>query len=111
MITTSQKYRWRLLQVVPRGHKWFIDEATGGIAVGDYSGATPDRTEDGVLWLDKTQAIIFGHSRHISVPVISERTSHNFHIISNVAELLYLMRKHGMELCIESDTDHANFKL
>lgn len=34
------------------GHTVFRDEVTGRYAIADMSGDTPDKTDDGVLWID-----------------------------------------------------------
>lgn len=50
--------QWKCLRR-PRemqGHKFFADP-TGRIALADWSGDTPDQTEDGVLWLDPHRPI------------------------------------------------------
>jgi len=39
-----------------QGHKFFADQ-TGRIALADWSGDTPDQTDDGVLWLDPKRPI------------------------------------------------------
>lgn len=107
-MTRPQKYQWRLLRAIPGNHRWFIDELSGGIACADDSGKTPDETDDGVLWLNQPRYILLAESggqRHITTPVISERTGENSVIGSTIAELLYLMRAHKMELRIEAGED------
>lgn len=47
----SHKYVWKFLFKVPGCHSWFRNELNGRIAVCDDSGLTPDRTDDGVLYL------------------------------------------------------------
>jgi hypothetical protein len=49
--------RFALLQSYRAGHRWFIDNATGRIAIADQSGDTPDRTDDGILYLDTTRDV------------------------------------------------------
>jgi hypothetical protein len=39
-----------------QGHKFFADP-TGRIALADWSGDTPDQTDDGVIWLDTKRPI------------------------------------------------------
>lgn len=49
--------RWVFLFQSKRGHKFFRDTFSGGIAIADDSGATPDQTDDGVLRLDQNRAV------------------------------------------------------
>ena len=61
MSETSHDYCWKLVLTVPQCHKWFtgvrLDDSSG-IAVCDYSGETPDRTDDGSLWLDTANVVL-----------------------------------------------------
>jgi hypothetical protein len=41
------------------GHTVFRDEVTGRYAIADMSGDTPDKTDDGVLWIDCERPIKF----------------------------------------------------
>jgi hypothetical protein len=70
------KYKWTKLFSVPGGHRYFRDEITKMIALADNSGSTPDRTEDGVLWLDFQRCVSIvtdvNHTTWISIPVLHE---------------------------------------
>jgi hypothetical protein len=61
--------KWKLLFKAPGGHRYFEAE-DGRVAVADDSGATPDKTEDGVLYLDKSRPIKMG--KFGSIPVLTE---------------------------------------
>jgi len=53
----TARYQWEHLFSVPGCHRWFSGikpDGMMGIAVADGSGETPDQTDDGVLWLDKS---------------------------------------------------------
>ena len=47
----SARYSWTCALRITNGHRYFKDADSGRIAVADDSGALPDRTDDGVLWL------------------------------------------------------------
>lgn len=51
-------YTWEFLEWLERrGHKLFRDGGSHRLAIADNSGATPDTTHDGVLWLDPDRPI------------------------------------------------------
>ena len=55
---TGMAPRWKPLGRLEKGgHRLFKDEASGYVAIADNSGPTPDRTEDGILWLDERQEL------------------------------------------------------
>lgn len=60
------KYEFKFIMRLPSGHRiyetWkriaeFTLAAMDGIAIADNSGETPDRTEDGVLYLDRSRPL------------------------------------------------------
>jgi len=71
-------YKWTKLFKAKGGHKYFRDEITGMIAIADDSGSTPDQTEDGVLWLDRSgrRHVCIATDRngrtYITIPVVKE---------------------------------------
>ena len=94
-------HRWQFLGKCHHNHKWFQDRDTGQIACADDSGYCPEDTEDGILWLNRNKPIVLGSSDsgiYITTPVICDRTSQEANIISGLAELLYLVEHHGMEV-------------
>jgi hypothetical protein len=50
--------RFKHLFYAPGGHTYWQDTLAGMIAISDDSGPTPDKTEDGTLWLDTNRPII-----------------------------------------------------
>lgn len=100
--------RWTILRKVRGNHKWFRCKETGRVACADNSGMYPNQTDDGILWLNKEKPIVMGTEDHriwVSTPVIKANTDEQLHIISGLAEVLYLMREHEMELRIEPGGD------
>jgi hypothetical protein len=71
---TSSTSRWRLISQPSRGgHRFFTDsEAPGKLAIADMSGPTPDKTEDGILYVDMDRRILITVGDSILVPLISE---------------------------------------
>lgn len=68
-------YNWTLLVKVPKGHRFFRDENTRQIAIADASGATPDRTDDGVLWIDTRRMFRVGAGKYgtfVDTPLVRD---------------------------------------
>lgn len=49
--------RFKFLFKVRGQHAYWQDTVAGMIAISDDSGATPDTTDDGILWVDTTRPI------------------------------------------------------
>jgi hypothetical protein len=50
--------------LIPDGHRYF--EREGQIAIADQSGRTPEETDDGLLYLDRSRPVVFGnHGCHV----------------------------------------------
>jgi len=65
--------RWlKLYDYRPQGHAFFEDLVTGRIAVADGSGNLPPDTEDGILWLNVDEPVVF-RDNEAGVPVIDEK--------------------------------------
>lgn len=89
---------WELITRCPRrGHKFFRHLPSGRIAVADYSGYTPDQTEDGILWLDHSRPAT-AYLDMVSVPVFSERTGERLWTCDPVAGMVGIARQLGLEL-------------
>lgn len=71
MAQTTPTYRWRKILDIRGGHRFFRDESTGRYAVADRSGHIPERTDDGVLWLDFDRPLLVDDGR-VMLPVLSE---------------------------------------
>lgn len=70
---------WKLVLKVKGGHRYFEDTTSavdkdliGRIAVADASGATPELTDDGVLWLDRTRPIRLGGEESAHIPLLRD---------------------------------------
>lgn len=64
----------------------------GAWAVADNSGSTPERTDDGILWLNFQKNIMLCDDRTILIPVIAPDGSMSS-FVTNPAGLFYLMDK------------------
>ncbi len=68
-----------------KGHKFFADP-TGRIALADWSGDTPDQTDDGVLWIDNRRPIrinLEGGHLQAWIPLI-DRHGKPTHTVSDI---------------------------
>jgi len=92
------------LRRIPRNHSWFHETISDWIAVCDDSGPSPDQTEDGLLWLDKSRPIVYDEATRtylgasgLTTPLLREDGEQTT-TISGYEEVEYLVREHGMQL-------------
>ena len=50
------RHDWEL--VLACGHRYFLDLHNGQVGVADESGKLPEDTDDGIVYLDRTRAIV-----------------------------------------------------
>lgn len=66
---------WRCIKTLPDGHRLFQGRGFSPLrtAIVDESGATPDETEDGVLWLDHNRPLIaaVGLNPNCIIPLVN----------------------------------------
>ena len=60
---------WRKILQFKGGHRYFRDRRNR-VAIADDSGATPDDTDDGVLYLDRDRPVVIGQS--CSIPLVGD---------------------------------------
>lgn len=100
-------YNWTKLFRTKGGHKYFRDEITGRIAVADDSGSTPDRTEDGVLWLDQSRCVTIAtdrdHNNWITVPVFREDGTTRSCTPASAQEAVEVCARFGMKLALNGE--------
>lgn len=84
----------------PNGHAFFHD-AGNRLAIADCSGSTPDRTDDGVLYVDKTRPIFTykDAGRVYGVPLTDGRSAPMC-----AADVVWLCEAHNMEIKIGDRT-------
>ena len=86
-------YKWSFADPLPGGHTLYTRAGDGDIAIGDRSGATPELTDDGVLWLDLSgeRTPMYDESgRAISIPVIRDRDKEPFSTVVNLIDFLLI---------------------
>ena len=90
-------YHWEPVIVLPDEHRLFPLHGNPfkWVAIADNSGATPEQTDDGVLWLDfDWNLIISGPDGVLCIPV--KRAMENphgrdrFSTVTNMSTMLYL---------------------
>lgn len=87
---------WEKIKSFSGGHRFFTSpEFPTKVAVADQSGATPDATDDGVLFVDFTQPIQAGHGW--GVPLI-DRKGEKSSTAASAEEALWLAAKYRMEI-------------
>jgi hypothetical protein len=105
------KYNWTKLFSIRGGHKYFRDEITKKIALADNSGSTPDRTDDGVLWLDTSRCVCIAtdstHRTWISIPVLKEHAETGWMDKSctpaSTKEAIEVVAQFGMKLALQGE--------
>lgn len=68
--------KWELKKQIHGCHKIFRDEVSGRYAICDYSGLTPDKTNDGVLWIDTQLPLIHSENKW-GVPLLTDAGAHS----------------------------------
>jgi hypothetical protein len=93
---------WRLEYTLPGGHRLFKKDDGPGFYIADDSGATPDLTDDGELWLDVTRPInVLGS--YINVPVSDDEN--RAHVVGvTMADALYLSARFGWAIKADDRT-------
>lgn len=87
-------YKWKFMcRLEPKGHRLFLSELSHRVAVADNSGASPEQTEDGVLWFDPTRPIDVGKN-DCAVPLLDDagRKSHTATGHLGAARLVQMLR-------------------
>lgn len=107
--------RWKLDLRFHEGHRYFIDtvnargdaQAEPGepvrVAVADASGATPETTEDGILWLDKARPIVVSLEQSGTIPVVSARSGDKLFTGESAANALLVAARYGLRVHFHDD--------
>lgn len=85
--------RWNLLCKLNDGHRLFeLDSNQDEIAIADDSGTTPDLTDDGVLWLDRTRPlIVYSEEQPVSCAIpLRDQHGEATRTPTDAASILYL---------------------
>ena len=64
------KNGWKQEETLPDGHRLFSKRTDDGVkyAIADDSGATPEDTDDGILWLDSSRCLILDRDESFDPP-------------------------------------------
>jgi len=94
---------WKLLETLPGGHRLFTEPSVDRVFIADESGENPDRTDDGLIWLDRQSPIQIGNDGTALVPVIMAPTLHGDRItgkkvLVTTADALALSESFNYEL-------------
>lgn len=94
---------WELvIRCAGRGHKFFRHLPSGRMAVADYSGFTPDQTEDGILWVDYDRPARL-QADAVIIPVRSERDGRGYHVLDPLVGGIEVVHRLGLDVVAEGD--------
>lgn len=97
-------YKWRRVKGFKGGHRIFVDENTGRMAVADDSGRVPDQTEDGVLWLPDRPGLVHivssGSRLAATFPVVKEGDDNVYSTIGTLEEGLWVAEERGWRIML-----------
>lgn len=95
--------RWTRLFKISGGHKYFSDaENPGHVAIADDSGATPDETDDGVLYIAKALDVTVDRQDHWSIPLVYPTGRPTTHTSVSADEAIFVASLYGMTIRVES---------
>ena len=89
-----------LIRCAGRGHRYFRHLPSGRVAAADFSGATPDRTEDGILWIDPSRPAVLYHDM-VAVPVTSELDGRRYVVGDPLAGGIEVVHRLGLDVRAE----------
>ena len=93
------------------GHKLFLYNEDGQLAIADWSGCYPDQTDDGILFVSKSRPVVLSLSSHSAdvlgeLPVWSLREQRIVHTLINL-DTLQAVQKHMPEVQVVLDAKLA----
>lgn len=92
---------WKLItRCGGRGHKFYRHVPTDKVAVADNSGSTPDRTDDGILWLDEDYPVRVCQE-HAVFAVIKESDGCRYVVMDAVLEGVEVATELGLRVAAE----------
>lgn len=102
---------WEFWRRLDGAHKVFRDPETGRWAIADDSGDLPERTEDGIIWIDAGQPIAVSPwsygGQHIGVGAWLERGGGATRFSTSTSGMLWLAARLGLEV----DTPDGRFRV
>jgi hypothetical protein len=95
-MSKTKDVHWRLIRSFPDGHSYFKllaefseQPKDDRIYVADQSGTSPDRTEDGRMWVDMARGLT-STWKHVSLAVVTPRSKREMHTTIGFDEALWL---------------------
>lgn len=92
--------------------RFFIDDASGRVAVADQSGVYPEQTDDGILWVDADRPVRISTDR-LTIPVIKDRDNNGYHCavsIRNAEACVEFLAQHYEQLAISTADVHVGIE-
>lgn len=97
---------WTFEERLPDGHRLFSANTSDGVkyAIADDSGSDPERTDDGVLWLDVSRCLViekddsFEPPRQcVFIPLVNDK-GERYRATTDVSTLLHLGNKYKWQV-------------
>jgi hypothetical protein len=122
-VTDVLKIEWMPYTVLPDGHRlfplskrndggsdsWFTDKALPMVAIADESGAFPELTDDGLLWLDFNRHLMVGGKPEvIHIPLLTDDGTET-KTISDMTTLMCLSAKYRWHINLHGILMHASY--
>jgi hypothetical protein len=111
-LRNTKQAKWELIGTVPGNHRFFRHE-NGGVSACDNSGADPDKTDDGPLWVLMEKPIVFDESNGYSnAGAVAVRDQHGdrYSILSSPAEIIWLVKNLGMRVEFRAGEETVNLE-
>ena len=100
-------HKWKFVcKLEKNGHRLFMDESNGKVAIADNSGHFPDQTDDGALWLDFTRSIAIGRDFTAALPVTKERDNGEYHVGVGLEGLVTVLESYPQWKVRMDETQH-----
>jgi hypothetical protein len=112
---TAPIYLWKLVYGNPdKDHSYWVDRISGRIAIKDESGDYPDKTDDGVLWLDRDRPLVYDPNPHgsayVGIPLLTTWGEENSSVTS-LSKAIRIAERFHMNIVVEdaflSDTSNS----
>lgn len=110
------RYIWEPVVMLPDEHRLF--PARGNpfkwVAIADNSGATPEATDDGVLWLDFARDLTIAHDGSLCIPVKrgEDENPHGrdrFSTVTNMSTMMYLSSTFDWDIEDQASRDNITY--
>ncbi len=122
-MTDVLKIEWMPSTELPDGHRlfplskrndggpdsWFTNKALPMVAIADDSGAFPEMTDDGVLWLDFGHSLMVGGKpERLSIPLLTDDGTES-RTPTDMTTLMCLSAKYRWHINLHGILMHASY--